>query len=108
MKTSLSFEQRNKNFCLIIETHTALTNPEVVTAVTLHTDRGLLLCDANDIQSIGSAIKKFSKKNNVLKIVIKHNDEEIDISNSIHTPSFELNKIAKGTLPAVKVQNQKG
>ena len=98
MATSLSYAERNSTVDLNVTLHTNLFE-DGVSAVTINTSKGLFAGESTNLADFKKVYAKFIRTTKVEKVFLILNDVTHDVTESIHTPAFEINKLSNGTFP---------
>ena len=97
---SLSYitRQMNEIHDIIITLHTSITSDRVI-SITMETASGLFIGDIKSIEQLGKAYSKFARKYVIGKTLAKMDDQIIDLTLTVHSPAYEIDKICKGSIP---------
>jgi len=97
---SLSYvtRQMNEVHDVIITLHTSITSDRVM-SISMESSSGLFLGDIKSIEQLGKVYSKFARKHVIGKTLAKLDGEIIDITYTVHSPAFEIDKICKGSIP---------
>jgi len=97
---SLSYitRQMNEIHDIIITLHTSITSDRVI-SISMETGNGLFIGDIKSIEELGKVYSKFARKHVIGKTIAKKDDETFDLTLTVHSPAFEVNKICKGSIP---------
>ncbi len=98
--SSLSYVTRQMNHIhdVIITLHKSITSDDII-SISMETASGLFLGNIKSIEELTKVYSKYARKYNIGKTLVKLDGQVIDLSMSIHTPAFEVNKICKGSIP---------
>ena len=97
---SLSYitRQMNEIHDVIITLHTSITS-DTVMSISMETANGLFISAPKSIDELGKAYSKFARKHVIGKTLVKLDNQTIDITLTVHSPAFEVNKLCKGSIP---------
>ncbi len=97
---SLSYvtRQLNEVHDVIITLYTSITSDRVI-SIGMESSTGLFICAPKSIEELGKVYAKFARKHVIGKTLAKLDDEIIDLTHTVHTTAFEVNKICKGSIP---------
>jgi len=99
MATPLSYAERNSTAVDLNVTLHANLFDDGVSAVTLNTSKGLFVGEATNLADFKKVYSKFMRTTKIEKVFLILNDITHDVTESIHTPAFEINKLSNGTFP---------
>ena len=97
---SLSYitRQMNEIHDVIITLHTSITSDRVM-SISMETANGLFIGDPKSINELGKTYSKFARKHVIGKTLVKLDNKIIDLTYTVHSPAFEVDKICKGSIP---------
>ena len=97
---SLSYvtRQMNEIHDVIITLHTSITSDKVI-SIGVETSTGLFIGAPKSIEELGKNYSKFARKHVIGKTLAKLDSETFDLTHTVHTTAFEVNKLCKGSIP---------
>ena len=97
---SLSYvtRQMNEIHDVIITLHTSITSDKVI-SIGMETANGLFIGAPKSIEELSKVYAKFARKHVIGKTLAKLDSETFDLTHTVHTAAFEVNKLCKGSIP---------